>query len=144
MVQTVGAWVLCFRKPRQNTDLESIRLSLTTIRWVIEHHAGHAYATSEPLLLAVGMQQTVSPRLEIESEEWEDVCRECGGWEWIDGEIAEVDGPKGERQSEEQRNEFGGRFRSPLTFTGYTHILIADSPSREGRHPSPKGSFRST
>lgn len=98
----------CFRKPREKTDLESIRLSLTTLRGVIEHHNRDAYATSEPLLLAVGMQQTISPCLEMDTEGWEDVCRECGGWEWIDGDIAEVDQPEGEGGSQTERNEFGG------------------------------------
>lgn len=108
MVQAVGAWVVCFRKPRENADLESIRSSLTTLRGVVEHHTGDAHSASWPLLLAVGMQQAMSPRLGMEMEGWEDVCRECGGWEWIDGEIAEVDEPKGKGRRQEDRNEFGG------------------------------------
>ena len=57
-----------------------------------------------PLLLAVGMRQSVSPSLEMEGEEWEDFCRECGvGWEWIDGEIGDLG--EGEKEG---RNEFGG------------------------------------
>lgn len=108
MVQAVGAWVVCFRKPREKGDLESIRSSLTTLGGVVEHHTGDAHSTSKPLLLAVGMQQTTSPSLEMETDGWEDVCRECGGWEWIDGEIAEVDEPNGKGKIQEERNEFGG------------------------------------
>ncbi len=68
---------------------------------------GYGGSGSEALLLAVGMQQSVGPSLEIEGEEWEDLCRECGGWEWIDGEIAEpVDGGR----AVVQRNEFGGEW----------------------------------
>jgi len=36
-------------------------------------------------------------------EEWEELGRECGGWEWVDGEI-EGDGGR--------RNEFGGKLVS--------------------------------
>lgn len=107
-MQAVGAWVVCFKKPRENAGLESIRSFLTTLRGVVEHHTGDAYSKREPLLLAVGTQQTMSPSLELETEVWEDVCRECGGWEWIDGEIAEVDEPKGKGKRQEERNEFGG------------------------------------
>ena len=57
------------------------------------------------LLLAVGMQQGGSPRVEMGGEEWEDLCGEAGGWEWIDGEVEE--GGDGEREGG-QRNEFGG------------------------------------
>lgn len=32
------------------------------------------------------MPQPLRPLLPITPEEWEDLCRECGGWEWIDGE----------------------------------------------------------
>ena len=99
--------MICFKKPRETADLDTIRTLLTIIHEVIEHHTGDAYATSEPLLLAVGMEQTVKPSLMMESEEWEDVCRECGGWEWIDGELggAEKEGKTGVK--EEERNAFG-------------------------------------
>lgn len=118
MVQAVGAWVVCFRKPRENADLEAIRSSLTTIHGVIETHTGGAFSTSRPVLLAVGMQQTMSPSLEMGTEEWEDVCRECGCWDWIDGEIAEPNEPKGKVRREEERNEFGGMFWNSPMCTG--------------------------
>ena len=73
---------------------------------VVEHHGstGEGWEGDGALLLAVGMQQPVSPSLEMGGEEWEDFCRECGvGWEWIDGEIVEAGGG-----GKEQRNEFGG------------------------------------
>lgn len=47
------------------------------------------------------MHQPLSPRLELSDEAWDDVGRECGGWEWIDGE----------KQSG-GRNELGGRYFS--------------------------------
>ena len=52
------------------------------------------------------MHQPLNPRLELSKEEWEDLCRECGGWEWIDGE---VDNEVGKGKEKVDRNEFGGR-----------------------------------
>jgi len=100
--------VICFKKPRERADLETIRTLLTTIYEVIEHHVGDAYVTSEPLLLAVGVQQTAKPSLVMESEEWEDLCGECGGWEWIDGELDGTSEMKSGAK-EERRNKFGER-----------------------------------
>lgn len=58
----------------------------------------------------MGMHQPLNPRLELSAEEWEDLCQECGSWEWIDGE---VDGEIGRGKGD--RNEFGGReFFHPL------------------------------
>jgi hypothetical protein len=45
------------------------------------------------------MNQPLSPRLELSEEDWDDIVRECGGWEWVDGE---KDGG--------ERNEFGGMY----------------------------------
>lgn len=63
-------------------------------------------ATGEPLLLAVGTEQTTSPSLEVTHEEWEDLCMDCGSWEWIDGELDGV--VKSNEQGQSERNEFGG------------------------------------
>lgn len=41
---------------------------------------------TEPLLLVLGMPQPLRPLLSMSLDEWEDLCRECGGWEWIDSE----------------------------------------------------------
>lgn len=83
-----------------------IRRILTTISALITHHTSSSYVPDpnpEPLLLAVGMHQPLSPRLELPDEAWDDLGRECGGWEWVDGE--KEDGGK---------NEFGGTFLSAL------------------------------
>lgn len=50
------------------------------------------------------MHQPLNPHLELSTEEWEDLCRESGGWEWIDGEVGDEMG-KGK-----ERNEFGGKW----------------------------------
>ena len=41
----------------------------------------------------------MSPSLEVSDEDWEDICADSGGWEWIDLE-AKTDG----------KNEFDGMF----------------------------------
>ena len=72
----------------------------------MSHHTSSGYARSEPLLLAVGAQQTASPRLELTDEEWDNICIDCGAWEWIDGEL---DGEStSDRGGRKERNEFGG------------------------------------
>lgn len=54
---------------------------------MISQHAASSYSAPEPLLLALAMPQSTTPALEIEEEDWEDLGRECGGWECIDGGI---------------------------------------------------------
>ena len=102
--------MVCFRKPCGKADLDAVRSILTTIHAIIEHHTHSNYSVQEPLLLVVGVQQTVQPCLEIEADEWDDLCRESGGWEWIDGEIGWKDNGGEELQGEELKNEFGGQF----------------------------------
>lgn len=81
--------------------MSHIRLLLSTISRLLERNTTPYSLAHEPVLLAVGVHQPVSPRAEVPTEEWEDLCRECGGWEWVDGEVSrdEVNGAK---------NEFGG------------------------------------
>lgn len=81
--------------------LSHIRLLLSTISRLLERNTSPYSLASEPVLLAVGVHQPVSPRAEVSDEEWEDLCRECGGWEWVDGEVSRDEGNGG-------RNEFGG------------------------------------
>lgn len=105
VVRAVGAWVVCFRKPRETADLDVIRNLLSTIHEVVSTHTSSSYVTSEPLLLAVGMQQTMSPYLQVTNEEWENLCLDCGSWEWIDGELVGRVESNGKGKTE--RNEFG-------------------------------------
>ena len=73
----------------------------------MSNHTSSGYVSSEPLLLAVGTQQTVSPSFEVTNEEWQDICMDCGSWEWIDGE---QDGKaESNREGGKERNEFGGK-----------------------------------
>ncbi|KAL2053057.1 hypothetical protein ABVK25_006694 [Lepraria finkii] len=113
VVRATGAWVVCFKKPREKADLEIIRSLLDTIHEVIEHHTSSSYSTSETLLLAVGMHQSIGPSLEMTDEEWEDLCRGCGAWEWLDGEINGEQEGKGGGKKEVERNEFGEKTGIP-------------------------------
>ena len=129
--------MLCFRKPRGRQDVEAIRSTLTMIHDIIEQHTDTSYSVEEPLLLAVGMQQTISPSLEMKSDEWDDLCRECGGWEWIDGELAVGDDDKAGEKGQEQRNEFGGQSRSSsFAVTHGSQALITFPPGRKSGHPA--------
>ena len=83
---------------------DTIRNLLATIHEVVRKHTTSGYVTSEPLLLAVGTQQTTTGPI----EEWENLCMDCGTWEWIDGELDGKTEPSGEGRKE--RNEFGGEF----------------------------------
>lgn len=87
-------------------EQETIRSLLATIYQVVSTHTSSRYSLSEPLLLAVGTQQTVNPSLEVTYEEWENLCMECGSWEWIDGELD--DNLESDGGGRKERNEFGG------------------------------------
>ena len=73
---------------------------------MLSNHISSGYGLSKPLLLAVGTPQTASPSLEVTNEEWENLCMDCGTWEWIDGELDGKLESNGECGKE--KNEFGG------------------------------------
>ena len=83
-----------------------MRTLLTTLSSVIAQHAADAvnsYSLSnEPLLFCLGTYESTTPRLEMLNDEWEDLCQDCGGWEWIDGE-----------ETGSAKNEFGGKQQRP-------------------------------
>lgn len=59
------------------------------------------------------MRQPLSPRLDFSDEQWEDICHECGGWEWIDGE-----------KEGGERNEFKGAYvGSVLLYMKFPRLL---------------------
>ncbi|MCJ1343733.1 hypothetical protein MMC31_001929 [Peltigera leucophlebia] len=112
VIRAVGAWVLVFRKAvneggdEGEVTLSHIRLLLSTISRLLERNTTPYSLAPEPVLLAVGVHQPVSPRAEVSTEEWEDLCRECGGWEWVDEEVSRDEGNGG-------RNEFGEKTGLP-------------------------------
>lgn len=98
---------MCARALQENS-----RAMLRTIHDVIAHQMRSSYNAPEPLLVALAMPNSMTPALEIEEEEWEDLGRECGGWEYIDGAIplsVSGDGSKGGEKRKEgvQTNEYG-------------------------------------
>lgn len=103
-MQNIGAWIIGARKPASNADLEILKQLLSTIKEVIEHHSSSNSGSGEDntaLRLVLGLPQPLTPRLALGAEEWDDIGRECGGWEWIDGEM--------EGGGSEDRNVFGER-----------------------------------
>ena len=91
---------------------DTIRTLLATIHEVVSNHTSSGYTLNGPLLLAVGAQQTANPRLELTNEEWENLCMDCGAWEWIDGELdGNLESNGGGRK---ERNEFGGESGNPI------------------------------
>lgn len=74
------------------------------------------------------MHQPLNPCLELSTEEWEDLCRECGGWEWINGEVGrEMGKGKGDR------DEFGGRwfFLFVISFQAVLGSSFEEGPGAE-------------
>ncbi|KAL8722969.1 MAG: hypothetical protein Q9225_000662 [Loekoesia sp. 1 TL-2023] len=97
VVQSIGAWVFVVQKPssaRGGDDggetVENIRSTLSTIHRVLSHHRetsnNYTPLDNEPLLLLICMPQPLRPLLSMTNDEWEDLCLDCGGWEWIDSE----------------------------------------------------------
>ena len=106
-------------------DKVTVRNLLATIYEVVTNHTSSRYVNSEPLLIAMGTQQTVSPSLEVTNEEWEMLCMDCGSWEWIDGELdGNVDLNGGGRNP---RNEFGGEFGISTQQTKGNECIYVDS-----------------
>jgi hypothetical protein len=70
--------------------LDTIKETMKSIQTVIEKATGYGW---DGTLLAVGMPQSITPRLQMGFEEWDDICRGFG-FEYIDG------GAKG-------KNEYG-------------------------------------
>ena len=72
---------------------------------MITHHSsnGTEYTDADTAaLFAVALSQGSVSGLEVREEEWEDMCRESGRWEFVDGCISSAPG------NTEARNEFGG------------------------------------
>lgn len=89
VLHALGAFILTFRKPSSEADLARIRDVLRAVQGIVKA-CGYAW---DGVCLAVGMPQSLQPRLELEVEVWEEMCRECG-FEFVDFEV-------------KARNEFG-------------------------------------
>lgn len=83
VVDAVGAWLYCFRKPQQSSEKTAIEETMKSISEVSEQHIGYG---SDALMLAVAMAPSSIPveaSNQLGQEEWEDTCLEYG-FEYID------------------------------------------------------------
>ncbi|KAL8835626.1 MAG: hypothetical protein Q9170_003243 [Blastenia crenularia] len=89
-VPSLEAWEDEWLAAEAGEVVQIIRNVLSTIHRVLSHHreTSNKYATvdNEPLLLLVGTPQPLRPLLITTIDEWEGLCLDCGGWEWIDSE----------------------------------------------------------
>jgi Alpha and gamma adaptin binding protein p34 len=84
-LEVLGAFILCFKKPIDEKELENVKELLKAVGKVAKGGMGWGW---DGALLAVGIKASVTPVIDLNksTEEWEDICREEGGWEWIDAE----------------------------------------------------------
>ena len=86
---------------------------------VIQHYTKTDFAGEGTLLLAVMMEEdegkgggqerkSRKKGLAMGEDEWEGLCRERGGWEFINGRVGKEWEGEGERMEKEGKNEFGG------------------------------------
>ena len=108
-MKEIGAWILGFERQvsgvRRFTEVRDI---LQAVHEVVRHYMGEADPYDEvepPLLLAIGLPGSGAEQRD-DKEEWDDMCRECGGWEYIDG-CTEANG---------KSNEYGGTLRSSKSY----------------------------
>jgi hypothetical protein len=95
----LGAFVVCFRKPIDEAGMRGVKDLLEGVGKVVKDGCGYAW---DGVCIAVAMPQSVAPKMEMGSEEWGDVCQDCG-FEFVDFE-------------EKGRNEYSG------WFYGFFHI----------------------
>ncbi|ESZ95171.1 hypothetical protein SBOR_4435 [Sclerotinia borealis F-4128] len=82
VLTVLGAFIVCFRKPVDETELQAFKTLLETVAEVVNEGCGYAW---EGVCLAVAMPQSTTPYLEKSFEEWEDLCQEhC--FEFVDFE----------------------------------------------------------
>jgi hypothetical protein len=97
VLTALGAFIVCFRKPIDNTSLENIKTLLEHVSEVVKEGCGYSW---DGVCLAVAMPQSTTPFLEKSFDEWEELCQDFG-FEFVDFES------KG-------RNEFSGKYSSDV------------------------------
>ncbi|KAF2106241.1 hypothetical protein BDV96DRAFT_508260 [Lophiotrema nucula] len=93
VIQVIGAYIFCFRKPVKQDHVEVIKDGMKAIADIIEKHMGYG---GDAVCLAVGMPQSTTPFLDMPVEEWEEACMEYG-FEYVDFEA------KGKNEFGEER-----------------------------------------
>ncbi len=82
MLTVLGAFVVCFRKPIDETALKELKVLLENVAEVVKEGCGLSW---DGVCLAVAMPQSTTPFLEKSFEEWEELCQEFG-FEFVDFE----------------------------------------------------------
>ncbi|KAL7270940.1 hypothetical protein RUND412_006331 [Rhizina undulata] len=82
VLKVLGGFIVAFRKPQDAAALEGVKRALKAGHEVVKA-CGYAW---DGVCLAVGMSQSLQPRLEMAADEWEEVCREFG-FEYVDFEF---------------------------------------------------------
>lgn len=93
----LGAFIVCFRKPIDETQLKDVKDLLENVGEVIKEGCGMVW---DGACLAVAMPQSVTPYLEKSFDDWEELCQQSG-FEFVDFES------KG-------RNEYSGEYCGPF------------------------------
>ncbi|MCJ1281463.1 hypothetical protein MMC26_000782 [Xylographa opegraphella] len=118
VVAAIGAWIIAFPKPATSAELQATQSLLATVAAVISHHLAAPSSSSSfaiveaPARFAVALPRRQLPLLQLEDAAWEDLCRESGGWEFVDG-----DGGGGGA-----RNEFGETTGLPRLLEGLQSV----------------------
>lgn len=82
VLRVLGAFIVCFRKPINENELEDIQVLLKNVSEVIKEGCGFSW---DGVCLAVAMPQSSTPQLEKSFDEWEDLCQDLG-FEFVDFE----------------------------------------------------------
>ncbi|MCJ1433218.1 hypothetical protein MMC27_002577 [Xylographa pallens] len=126
VVAAIGAWVVAFHKPSSATELQATQTLLATIAALLTHHLSASFAATEPpALFAVALPHHQLPRLALDAAAWEDLCRESGGWEFVDG-------AEGGGAEEGARNEFGETTGLPRLLEGLQAVEWDAADAAEG------------
>ncbi|TVY20178.1 Increased recombination centers protein 6 [Lachnellula arida] len=82
VLTVLGAFVVCFRKPVDESSLKGIKELLQNVAEVVKEGCGYSW---DGACLAVAMPQSTTPFLEKSFEEWEELCQDHG-FEFVDFE----------------------------------------------------------
>ena len=80
VLEVLGAFVVCFSKPLDDSGLKTIQDLLENVAEVVKKGCGSSW---EGVCLAVAMPQSITPYLEKSFDEWDDICQKHG-FEYID------------------------------------------------------------
>ena len=125
VVREIAAWIVGFEKPApEGSDAENVRNTLKAVQEVVQHHMGEVDPYDEvepPLLLAVALPGKDAGK-GLGADKWDDLCRDCGRWEYIDGCLDEAG----------KNNEYSGTFT-----TMHLEATWSSTPKKDDRVCSP-------